>query len=127
MDRPPKKVTCPVTHVTKVTCPKFLISQQYAEVCVVGEIFNTERQKKVHACGTCTAKIYMLTAQSQSKLTCPGHSGSVMFLPWSIAWIFAPTNIVVAVSALNSFVSLIQVTAPFLNITMDDMTFVQVY
>ncbi len=31
------------------------------QVCVVGEIFNTERQKKVHARRTCTVKIYMPT------------------------------------------------------------------
>ncbi len=30
---------------------------------MVGEIFNTERQKKVHACRPCTAKIYMPTVE----------------------------------------------------------------
>ncbi len=33
------------------------------QVCVVGEIFNTERQKKVHARRTCTAKSYMPTVK----------------------------------------------------------------
>ena len=60
MDRCPKKITCPVT---KVTCPNFFISRQYAEVCVVGDIFNTERQKKVHARWTCTTNIYMPTVK----------------------------------------------------------------
>ncbi len=61
MDRCPKKITCPVT---KVTCPNVSISRQYAEVCVVGEIFNTERRKyQVHAHWTFTAKIYMPTVK----------------------------------------------------------------
>ncbi len=60
MDRCPKKITCPVT---KVTCPNFTISRQYAEMCVVREIFNTGRQKKVHARQTCTAKICMPTVK----------------------------------------------------------------
>ncbi len=47
----------------KATCPNFSISRQYAEMCVVREIFNTERQKKVHARWTCTAKIYMPTVK----------------------------------------------------------------
>ncbi len=54
------KMTCPIT---KVTWPKFSISRQYAERCVVHEMFNTKRQKKVHARRTCTAKIYMPTVK----------------------------------------------------------------
>ncbi len=49
-------------------------------VCVVGEIFNTERQKKVHARRTCTAKIYMPTV----KINLPRAFGQcyVLALTW---------------------------------------------
>ena len=70
----PKKLPAPLQKLHAQT-NRFPGNMQ---VCVAGEIFNTKRQKKVHARRTCTAKIYMPTV----KLTCPGHSGSVMFLPW---------------------------------------------
>ncbi len=42
LDRYPKKLP---SLLQKLTRPKSLISQQYAEWCVVGEMFNIERQE----------------------------------------------------------------------------------
>ncbi len=55
-------------------------SSDFTAICreVCGRWNFTDRQKKVHARRTCTAKIYMPTV----KLTCPERSCSVKVRPW---------------------------------------------
>ncbi len=59
MDRCPKKIPAPLQKLHGQTF-RFPVNMQ---VCVVGEIFNTERQNKVPARRTCTVKIYMPTVK----------------------------------------------------------------
>ena len=77
MDGCPKKLPAPLPKLDAQTF-RFPSNTSNMQVYVVGETFNTEDREE----STCPLDLYSKKyICPQSKLTCPGHSGSVMFLP----------------------------------------------